>query len=194
MLQRILRIFRPKVQIPDYNDKRPVLDHYRKMFDIKILVETGTFMGDTVEYFKKDFDFIYSIELSEDLANKAKNRFKGDSNVKIIQGDSGDVLSDLIGSLKQSALFWLDGHYSSEFFVNGEFIKTARSEKDTPIEKELQTLIDSPIRHVILIDDARLFVGQGDYPTIDQIKAIIRKSPHKYTVDVKTDIICIIPE
>src|SRR4051812_24567471 len=105
----------------NYDVKRKIIDNYRQKYNISLLVETGTFLGDTIDYFKHKFNKLYSIELSEDLAARAVKRFEAQNNVSIIQGDSGKVLETLIPSLKEPALFWLDGHYSSEFFHNGEY-------------------------------------------------------------------------
>jgi len=184
---------RKEVIPPSYEDKKAIIDFYRNKFSLSILVETGTFFGDTVEYFRTKLDKVYSIELSKELADKAVKRFEDCENVSILQGDSGELLASLIVDFKAPALFWLDGHYSSEFFYNGEYIRTARAHKDTPVEKELDTLLNASHQHIILIDDARLFKGKNDYPTIKNIrkKVIAAKSP--YQVFVQNDIIIIIP-
>jgi FkbM family methyltransferase len=191
---KIINKFKKQIEIPTYEKKRSIIDNYKNEFGIETFVETGTFLGDTVEFFKNKFDKVYSIELSEDLANRAIERFNKDRNVEIIQGDSGTVLHDLVENLQQSAIFWLDGHYSSEFFVGTEFIKTARSDKNTPIENELKAIFRSKATHIILIDDARLFIGENDYPTIDALKKIIKNSRPEYAVTVDTDIIRVVPK
>jgi hypothetical protein len=185
--------FKKPPEIPSYEEKRAILLSHRDKFQLTVFVETGTFLGDTVEFFRDKFHQVYSVELSEELADKAIRRFEGHSNVKIIQGDSGVVLAGLINNINKQGLFWLDGHYSSEFFLNGEYIRTARSEKDTPIEKELDMLLNADLQHVILIDDARLFVGMGDYPTVADIRRKVRASRHAYDIFVEKDIINIIP-
>lgn len=191
---KISSLLEKKVEIPSYEEKRAIIDFYRKKFKTKILVETGTFLGDTVSYFKDKFVHVYSIELSKELAEKAVKRFEGQSNITILQGDSGEVLNTLLTKFNEPVLFWLDGHYSSEFFLNGEFIKTARAEKDTPIEKELDLLLSSTSQHIILIDDARLFNGNGDYPSIKRIKNKTDSSKFPYQTFVEKDIIIIIPK
>jgi len=89
-------------------------------------------------------------------------------------------------------LFWLDGHYSSDFEVNGEWIKTARTDKDTPVANELRLILNDEIEHVILIDDARLFTGKNDYPTINNVKQMVASHKENYLVDVEEDIIRIV--
>jgi hypothetical protein len=182
-----------KTNVPSYAEKRAILENYTEKFSLQVMVETGTFRGDTVEYFKNKFSKLYSIELSEELAEKAAARFKNNSHIKIICGDSGDVLQDLVKEIDAPALYWLDGHYSSEFFIGNEYFKTALGEKQTPVKKELQTLLNDRHKHVILIDDARLFTGTNDYPSMNEIKKMAARSPHGYTVSLSKDIIHLIP-
>ena len=170
IINKLNRMFLKPAKVPEYGQKRETLNVYKEKYGLKILVETGTFMGETVEYFKNSFAKVISIELAEDLAKKAQKRFENDRNVTIIQGDSGKVLKDLVRHATEPFLFWLDGHYSSEFYVGDEYIKTARTDVDTPVEEELRTILASDLKHVILIDDARLFTGVSDYPSISQLK------------------------
>ena len=95
--------------------------------------------------------------------------------------------------MDKAALFWLDGHYSSEFFYNGEYIITAKADKNTPIEEELDIILNSKYLNIILIDDARLFNGENDYPTITNIKQKLISSERNYTLQVFDDIIHILP-
>ena len=180
--------------VPDISKKREVIDYYRELYKPKIMVETGTFFGDTVEEFKNKFEKVISIELSKELAQKASKRFAGDQNVTILQGDSSKVLPSLLAQIKSPVLFWLDGHYSSEFFINEAFIQTAKGERNTPIEKELDIIFQSSVESVILIDDARLFTGQDDYPTIKEIKKKVKEYKIDSKVLVNKDIIIITPK
>lgn len=190
---RVLNKMKKQVVIPSYEVKRAIIDGYRNEFEIELFVETGTFLGDTVDYFKNKFEKVYSIELSEELAGRAVERFKSEKKVKIIQGDSGVVLHDLVNQFSKPAIFWLDGHYSSEFFLGNEYIKTARADKDTPVENELKAIFKSSIPHIILIDDARLFTGVNDYPTIAELKKLVNELKPGYKLSVDTDIIRIAP-
>jgi hypothetical protein len=185
-------LFRKKESVPDINEKRQLIDRIREEHELKVMVETGTFFGDTVETFRKKFDRIISIELSEDLAGKAKVRFAADPKISIFQGDSSVILPQLLNDIEGPVLFWLDGHYSSEFFIGEEFIKTAKGENNTPIVKELDIIFQCGVPSVILIDDARLFTGRDDYPTIDQIKMQVKRYRNDARVFVEKDIIHII--
>lgn len=198
-IRRFIDIFRKRktesvFSLPSYDEKRQIILTYQKNYSIDTFVETGTFLGDTVEYFKHIFSTVYSIELSKSLAERAKDRFKLEKNVFIIEGDSATHLEKVVQQLRKPALFWLDGHYSSEFFIGDEFIQTARSSKDTPIKAELSIVLKSDLPHVILIDDARLFIGKNDYPTYNQIKKMVNKNKNNYECFILSDIIHIVPK
>ena len=66
---------------PPHGVKLRTLDEYAKTFNLRVLVETGTFYGDTIAAMARNFDHIYSIELSQQLHEIAKARFSGIRNV-----------------------------------------------------------------------------------------------------------------
>lgn len=171
---------------PPHVVKQQTIKDYAKKFNLKILVETGTYYGDMVEAMKPYFNQIYSIELGKDLYENAKKRFDGDKRIKIIHGDSGIELGNLVINIQQPALFWLDGHYSEGV--------TARGEKDTPILEELTHIFNSQQSgHVVVIDDARCFGTYPSYPSIQELNDFIKsKSPHA-KIEIKNDSIRIIP-
>ena len=76
----------------------------------------------------------------------------------------------------------MDGHYSAGI--------TAQGEKDCPIFEELAAIFDGKkFNHILLIDDARDFIDQGDYPSIDQLTKYIKSKNEDFQVEVKHDII-----
>ncbi len=161
---------------------------------VTIFIETGTYFGDTIEYFKNRFEQLYSIELSESLANKAIERFRTETHIKIIAGNSDDQIGKVLTNIASPCLFWLDGHYSTEFWVGKEYIITAKGNKNTPIMKELKQIAKHGVReHIILIDDARFFIGKNDYPSLAKLKKFTRKNWPNHSFEVKNDIIRIFP-
>jgi len=112
--------------------KRKTLLDTAKAYGIDVLVESGTYLGDTVSEVKGEMKEVHSIELDEVLHSHARKRFSRDTNVHLIQGDSQALLPSLTGSIKGPALFWLDGHYSGT--------GTAKGSKVTPILSELETI------------------------------------------------------
>jgi len=133
-------------------------------------VETGTYRGDMLARMSKKTSIknILSIELDELLAAEAQFRFRRDTKIKILQGDSGKVLPGITIDLPKPALFWLDGHYSGGV--------TALGEETTPIFAELLAIDASKQdTDVILIDDIRLFNGHDGYPTLEKLADFIHK-------------------
>jgi hypothetical protein len=185
-----------RLTIPDYEVKRKVILDLAKEYCLtETFVETGTFLGETVDYLKNDFKHLVSIELNDVLASRAKQRFHNNSNVQIMQGDSAVQLSSILSKIESPIVFWLDGHYSSSFNIGGECIVTGRGAKDTPVMEEL-TQIKNHLRKrsIILIDDARLFNGTNDYPTLKQLKFFVENQLPAYELSVKKDIIRILPK
>ena len=194
IVRRIRMIARRDRDPLPQGNKWAVIDQVRKAYRLTTLVESGTFLGDTIEHFKDRFLRLYSIELQTDLYNAARKRFAGDMNVTIIQGDSGEMVKGLIPKLQAPALFWLDGHYSSEFHIGEIYVRTARGVKDTPIAEELKAILTAGAPHVILIDDARLFGIENDYPSIGRIKKMVRSLKPGHEVRLMQDIIAILPK
>ena len=88
--------------MPSEPEKREIIKGYKD--NLRVFVETGTCLGDTVESLKNDFDRVFSIELSNQLAARAQRRFASDANVTIVQGDSSKELHKLLeqlGSVKK---------------------------------------------------------------------------------------------
>ncbi|MCU7551289.1 hypothetical protein OCK74_19360 [Chitinophagaceae bacterium LB-8] len=162
--------------------KRLEIKEYAKEHQIKILVETGTYLGETVDYFKDFFKKIISIELDHKLYARAKEKFSKEKHIQIYQGDSGDAIQNIIENISEPCLFWLDGHYSEGI--------TAKGELNTPIIKELDHIFNHKVdNHIILIDDARCFTGNDDYPTIEFLRNYIKQKDSSLKFSVKDDII-----
>jgi len=171
---------------PPHIVKQRTLRSFANRYGLTILVETGTYYGDMIEAMKGDFDQIYSIELSKELYEKAKRRFKGEGTVELIHGDSGTELGKLIDRIDRPALFWLDGHYSAGV--------TARGDKDTPIYGELTHIFRARAKgHVIIIDDARCFGADPAYPSIEELTDFIKSKRSNVSITIEHDSIRITP-
>jgi len=170
---------------PDYV-KEKIIKKYAFRFSPKVFIETGTCCGDKVNAFKYLFLKIISIELDKELYKQAKQRFKDYSNIEIIQGDSSEILPKILPGIRGTILFWLDAHYSGGI--------TARGKKETPILNELKAILNNhPKENIILIDDARLFVGKNDYPTVDELINYLRENYYlNINYKIENDIIILL--
>ena len=106
-------------------------------------METGTAKGICVEYaIEAGYKLICSIEANQESWQKNVEKFKDNPSVKILHGNSGDVLGELLGVITKPITFWLDAHPLREFNMG------------TPILKELSAIYNSGVKdHTILIDD-----------------------------------------
>jgi hypothetical protein len=162
--------------------KHELLLDFARRSPARVFIETGTYLGDTVHALRRRFREIHSIELDSTLYEAARRRFAGFRSVTIHHGDSATVLPELLSRLTEPALFWLDGHFSGG--------TTARGERDTPIQAELRCVLRHPIEgHVVLIDDARLFGTDAEYPTIGEVLDMVAVERPSWTVTVEGDVI-----
>ena len=57
---------------------------FRKHLPLKSLVETGTYEGETLAAFVDEFEALYSVEISGELFEKARERFADQQKVELI--------------------------------------------------------------------------------------------------------------
>lgn len=165
---------KPRPKVPHIVKQR-TLAEFAKRFQLPVLVETGTNLGHMINIQKGRFREIYSIELDEWLAARAKRKFAAYPHIHLYQGDSGVVLPKIVPTLKDRCLFWLDAHWGDE---------------SAPIKQELECIYRHPVRdHVLLIDDARWFDGRGDYLSVADLREHAAREYPGSVVEVKDDII-----
>jgi len=172
---------------PPHIVKRMAVKEYAHRHGCGVFVETGTFLGDMVEGVRGHFREIVSIEVGVELAEYCRRRFCSSPEVKIVQGDSGEVLAGVVLGLTQPAIFWLDGHYSGGI--------TSRGSEDVPILRELNAIfVNRESRDVVLIDDARCFGSLPGYPSVGALRDWLAKSAPNHDVCVRHDIIRVTPQ
>lgn len=169
--------------------KQATLYSIGSKFQSKTFIETGTFLGEMMSALRNQFEELYSIELDPQLAKNAKQTYSNFPQLNFYEGDSSLILDDIISSIqhKRNPIFWLDGHYSG-----GE---TAKGDLITPIRRELSQIAENSaiIQPLVLIDDARLFNGENDYPSLKEISRHIEKLFPEHHWYIKHDIIHVIP-
>lgn len=163
--------------------KQSVVREYIKKFAPSVFVETGTYKGKMVYAVMPYMKEIYSIELDRDYFEAAAKRFAGYPNIHILQGQSGEVLPRLLADIAEPCIFWLDAHYSGG--------STAKADLETPIMQEMECILNhnKAADHVILIDDARCFGVNRDYPDLNALERFVLDIQPDWTFEVKDDII-----
>ncbi len=165
--------------------KHHLVGSFAGRFETSVLVETGTFFGDMLQAHRRTFRQLYSIELDPWLARRARRRFAHHRNIELLEGDSAELLPSLLRQIEEPCLFWLDAHA----MVGG-----VRGGGLTPVVAELTAILEAGFpSSVILIDDARLFTGTGDYPSIQEIRDLVRAYPPDRECEIRDDVVLIYP-
>lgn len=146
-----------------------------KPFVQTYFIETGTYLGKGIQQaLAAGFEIIYSIELNEQFANKARTKFAHNQNVHIINGNSGDMLYEVIKDINEPVTFWLDGH-------NGTYDPYG---ENCPVLRELDQIKKHHIKtHTILIDDMHCAgTNLFDFITKEEIIAKIKEINPAYEI------------
>jgi hypothetical protein len=165
--------------------KQRAVGEYAERYRLRVLVETGTYYGEMVAAMKNRFDEIHSVEFDSRLAERAQKKFSRWPHIHIREGDSQRVIPELLHSLRQPALFWLDAGYYGWAGLQGDKQR---------LTTELEAILSHPVAgHVVLMDDARGLNGQNGSLTVEQLKQrIAAQFPGRF-VEVKHDILRITP-
>jgi hypothetical protein len=159
--------------------------------NISTFVETGTYFGGTAFWASEHFEKVITFENSEKLFQQAKERYGYIENIQFVFGDSRSELPHIVQILTGPAIFWLDSHWSG-----GE---TFGSNDECPLIAELEIIANSNVKHVLLIDDARLFASPPpkphkleQWPTLTDLFSVIKKIyPDSYVVVFEDVVICV---
>ena len=163
-----------------------IVKEYADRFNLRVFVETGTHLGVTVNAVKDVFDRIYSIELDPCFYKYAKSQFAGMNHIRILRGDSGYMLNEVLEHVSRPCLFFLDAHCSG-------FNLSTQGKLETAIAGELHQIFGHSIatEHVILIDNAECFTRGHDWPTVDQVRGMCESAGFD-SFEVKDDVIRIL--
>ena len=147
--------------------------------DISTIVETGTCLGKGTEAMAQVFDQVYTIELDQELHQKAQDRLGslGFDNITYLQGDSAERLRELVGELEGPAVFFLDAHWSGDASVDWDsstwkgfrFDTAHTGQGDTPsgpqqvpLDREFAIIAQHfPHRCIVYVDDLDKFGRDG---------------------------------
>jgi hypothetical protein len=192
------------IRSPHLLKQRTVRD-YAQRYGLRVLVETGTYYGEMVQAMKGRFTEIHSVEFDPALAQRAKTKFARWPHIHILEGDSQKVVPELLQSLKEPTLFWLDAGYYGWAGLHGNE-KRLTSEIEAVLSHSIRnrstlggsissgsTASNPAQQHVILMDDARGLNGQNGSPTVPELKQRIEAEFPGRGFEVKYDILRITP-
>jgi hypothetical protein len=163
--------------------KQRTVQEFGKLYKLRTLIETGTYYGEMVGGLKNDFARIVSIEFDPALAAAAKARFAHNRQIEILHGSSELMVQQVLQSLNEPALFWLDAGY---FLWAGEHKTTDR----------LMTELDSIFRHripnhVVLIDDVVSWSGRDGTPEVTELERNINRLYPERKITVESGLMCV---
>lgn len=168
--------------------------HLKSALDIETFVETGTYKGGTALWAAQHFRHVYTIEGFRPRFDAVTRAHAGQHpNLTFIFGDSRHYLARVLGDIEERTMLWLDAHWCGEgaHDSNGD---------ECPLVEELMAVNNHPLmsQHVILIDDARLFLKPPGYPhdpaqwpTYAEVETLLLAAP-RY-VKVIDDVIVAVP-
>jgi len=131
------------------------------------IIETGTLLGNTTEYFANKDIPVTSVEISELYFLISTIRFIDKKNINLINSDSSNFLFSLKPS-KRKIFFYLDAH--SQDFI--------------PLQKELSHCLKFE-NSIILIDDFKVPENKTfGYDTYDSVELSIENYDHLLNHDL----------
>ena len=136
---------------------RPLVENH----DIPFFVETGSAGGDSARLASTIFQKVWSIELIEGRAEIKDCP----NNVTFLEGDSIEHLPKIISELKelkggkkrQHVMFYLDAHFCGDTPNETDY-------PECPVLEEINCIAEYGEDAIIIIDDARLFLGSPPHP------------------------------
>jgi hypothetical protein len=162
----------------------------KSKFLIYHFIETGTYKAQSAIWASTIFKKIHTIENSEKIFNENQSFTDKYPNISFHFGNSKTILSQILENLKADAIFWLDAHWSG--------MNTYGQDDECPVLEEINLIIKSNPNHIILIDDARLFLmppplphHAKQWPSINEIVLTLNRSD--YYIVVYDDVIVAIP-
>jgi hypothetical protein len=158
-----------------------------KIAKAETFIETGTYMGGTAKLASTLFKTVHTIEWSKIYFNQVKDELLSKGNIIPYLGDSRKILVDILIDIKDSAVFWLDAHYSMP--------DSAGKDDPCPLLKELEIILSRDCEDIILIDDARYLLDERGWPTIFEIYTKIMELPiRKKHIAICDDNVYIVPD
>jgi hypothetical protein len=152
----------------------------RDGLDISTFVETGTYKAVTTEWAADHFQKVITVEANRGFFERATKIHANRKNIRFVFGDSLDQLPRIVKRLRKPAIIWLDAHKCR--------FEDSLTASECPLVEELKAIRDTGIDHLILIDDARMFIepppepyDPAQWPTLNQVAELLPPG-YQYTI------------
>jgi hypothetical protein len=161
----------------------------RDKANITTFIETGTYKAETTQWAATEFNKVVTVEAHGEFYNRARKIFRDNKSVRCVFGDSLIELPEIIKRLRKPTMIWLDAHKCR--------FEDSLTASECPLLDELRAIKKTSVEHLILIDDARMFIepppkpyDPAQWPDMNQIKAAL---PSNYYVTVWHDAVIAVP-
>lgn len=111
-----------------------------KKYNISLIVETGTFRGDTSEFLASITEKVITIESNHTYYSESRKKLATVKNIEMHLGDSAKLIRSLNYATNGRVLFFLDAHWGPEW----------------PLLGELESIAKLGLKPVILIHDFKV--------------------------------------
>jgi len=105
-------------------------------FDIKTVIETGTYHGMTTSWLSKNFEKVHTTEINKAYHAEAIKNLHGVTNVTFHLSDSVKALPNILKECNNKTIIFLDAHWY-----------------ENPVLKELEMVAQSGLKPIIAIHD-----------------------------------------
>jgi hypothetical protein len=142
------------------------LQQYIKQYNTTIFFETGTYKGDgLVSAQRYGFKKLISVEINQELYTNVSKKFNNINNIIIKLDNSLSAMSDILPTIEENIIFWLDAHYPGADAGLSSYSSDEPNRIRLPLEEELLMIQKLRKNHqdVILVDDLRVYLNNGEW-------------------------------
>ena len=131
-----------RYRLPFNNDEfiKDMVVQLKKQYNLKIAIETGSFMYTTSRFFANLFEKFITFEKSSKLFNEFNHIIAGHTNAIGLCIDSVDGLKKYLPQITSETLIYLDAHWDDNF----------------PLLEELKVIADTGEKPLIMIHDFKV--------------------------------------
>lgn len=127
--------------------------------DVPVLIELGSAGGESIKKVAKLFKECHTVEIVEERCMpdySLKNVWWHTcSSVEILPAIIENLIKEKQSGVPRYAMFFIDSHYSGDVEIKGE---------ECPLMEELEIISGYNEDAILIIDDARLFLGHPPFP------------------------------
>ena len=166
------------------------INYFKQKYNLDVFIETGIGKGDGIAYAKNfDFNEIISIEIIESQVILMRDVFKNDSRIKILHGETTQILTNILNEINGNIFFWLDAHFPGADIGLSGFADEKNENIRLPLPLELNTIKEYRSgKDVVVFDDLLIYKNNGrDANWCEGIKPIKPFESNDFYINILSD-------